>query len=153
MDIASAEGIWITDHAGRRYRDFYGNNRHHLGHRHPDVIAAVRAQLESHALVPRGLTSAPAIELAERLIAAYPYSETKVLLTPTGSSAIEIALTIAKANTGRFKTISFFDAYHGPSAGALSLAGSARDRRAASAPCCRVPCMCRRSVGPSGTSE
>ena len=35
-----AEGVYIEDESGRRYLDFYGNNCHHIGHRHPAVIAA-----------------------------------------------------------------------------------------------------------------
>ena len=40
--IRRAEGLWIEDLAGRRYMDFHGNNVHHLGHGHPEVIAAIK---------------------------------------------------------------------------------------------------------------
>jgi 4-aminobutyrate aminotransferase len=128
MSIVAAEGIWIEDASGNRYRDFYGNNCHHVGYQHPRVVTAVRTQLESFCFVSRGLTSAPSIELAEKLVACYPNRHSKVLFAPGGSAAVEIALMIAKVNTGRFKTVSFWDSYHGRSAGALSVGGTPRDR-------------------------
>jgi 4-aminobutyrate aminotransferase len=128
MSIVASEGIWIEDASGNRYRDFYGNNCHHVGYQHPRVIAAVRSQLERLCFVSRGLTSAPSIELAEKLVAYYPNRDSKVLLAPGGSAAVEIALMIAKVNTGHFKTVSFWDSYHGRSAGALSVGGAPRDK-------------------------
>jgi 4-aminobutyrate aminotransferase len=44
--IVLAEGLFIEDLAGRRYRDFHGNNVHHLGHGHPEVIAAIKRPLD-----------------------------------------------------------------------------------------------------------
>ena len=47
MSIVRAEGIWIEDASGNRYRDFYGKNKlSPCGYRHPRVIAAVQSQLE-----------------------------------------------------------------------------------------------------------
>ncbi|MFO1280346.1 MAG: aspartate aminotransferase family protein, partial [Burkholderiaceae bacterium] len=40
--IAQAQGLWITDTAGRRYMDFHGNNVHHVGYAHPHVVAAIK---------------------------------------------------------------------------------------------------------------
>jgi 4-aminobutyrate aminotransferase len=128
MSIAKSEGIWIEDASGNRYRDFYGNNCHHVGYRHPRVLAAVRAQLERVTFVSRGLASAASTELAEKLIDCYPNRDAKVLFAPGGAAAVEIALMIAKVNTGRFKTVSFWDSYHGRSAGALSVGGTPRDK-------------------------
>src|SRR5262249_6356679 len=52
----------------------------------------------------------------------------RVLFVPGGSAAVELALMIAKAHTGRHKTVSFLDSYHGRSAGALSVGGALRDK-------------------------
>jgi 4-aminobutyrate aminotransferase len=128
MSMTAAEGIWIQDVSGNRYRDFYGNNCHHVGYQHPKVLAAVRSQLERLCFVPRGLTSSASIMLAEQITAHYPYRNAKVLLAPGGAAAVEIALMVAKVNTGRFKTVSFWDSYHGRSAGALSVGGTPRDK-------------------------
>jgi 4-aminobutyrate aminotransferase len=128
LSIAGAQGIWIKDASGRKYYDFYGNNCHHIGYQHTAVVSAVEEQLKSLCFVPRGLTSAPSIELAEKLIDLYPDPASKVLLFPGGSAAVEIAIMIAKVHTRRYKTISFWGAFHGRSAGALSLSGSRSDR-------------------------
>ena len=60
----------------------------------------------------RRYTCEPAVELAEKLIAMAPGGLGKVLFATGGSDAIEIALAYARAATGRFKTISFWDAFH-----------------------------------------
>lgn len=128
MSIVEAKGLWLRDASGNRYRDFYGNNCHHIGHRHPRVVEAVHSQVDKLSFVARGLTSESSIQLAEQLVAHYPSPQNKVLFAPGGAAAIEIALMLAKVNTKRFKTISFLDSYHGRSAGALSVSGSPRDR-------------------------
>lgn len=127
LSITAASGIWITDASGNRYSDFYGNNCHHVGYQHPHVLDRVRGQLDRFCFVSRGLTSHASIELAELLIANYPDPESKVLFVPGGSAAVELGLMIAKVHTGRFKTVSFLDSYHGRSAGALSIGGAPRD--------------------------
>ena len=126
--IRKAEGIWLEDADGHRIMDFHGNNAHHVGYGHPRVLAAVERQLRSLPFTPRRFTDAPAIALAERLTAAWPGGEGRVLLATGGSDAVEIALKIARAATGRYKTISFFGSYHGSGFGALSLGGRALDR-------------------------
>ena len=126
--IAKAEGIWIEDHAGRRYMDFHGNSVHHLGYSHPKLIAAIKDQLDTLSFAPRRFTCEPAIELAEKLGALAPGALSKVLFTTGGSDAIEVALKLARAATGRFKTISFWDAFHGAGFGAASVGGEATFR-------------------------
>lgn len=121
--IRKAEGIWIEDVQGRRYMDFHGNNVHHIGYGHPRLIAAIKDQLDDLPFTPRRFTSAPAIELAEKLAAVTPGDLGKVLLATGGSDAIEMALKVARAATGRFKTVSFWDAFHGAGFGAASLGG------------------------------
>lgn len=128
MSVAAASGIWITDVSGRKYIDFYGNNCHHVGYQHPRVVAKVREQLDRYSFVSRGLTGESSISLAELLLANYPDPSSKVLFVPGGAAAVELALMIAKVHTRRFKTISFWDSYHGRSAGALSVGGMPRDR-------------------------
>lgn len=126
--IAKAEGIWIEDTAGRRYMDFHGNSAHHIGYGHPKLVAAVKAQLDALSFAPRRFTCEPAVELAETLAALAPGDLGKVLFTTGGSDAIEVALKIARAATGRFKTVSFWDAFHGAGFGAASVGGEATFR-------------------------
>jgi 4-aminobutyrate aminotransferase len=120
--IRRAEGIWIEDHAGRRAMDFHGNSVHHLGYGHPRVIASIKAQLDELSFAPRRYTCEPAVELAEKLGALAPW-DAKVLFTTGGSDAVEVALKLARAATGRFKTVSFWDAFHGAGFGAASVGG------------------------------
>jgi 4-aminobutyrate aminotransferase len=121
--IAKAEGIWIEDTSGRRYMDFHGNSVHHIGYGHPRLIAAIKAQLDELSFAPRRFTCEPAVELAEKLTALAPGDLGKVLFTTGGSDAVEVALKLARAATGRFKTLSFWDAFHGAGFGAASVGG------------------------------
>ncbi len=121
--IRKAEGIWIEDMAGRRYMDFHGNNVHHIGYGHPRLVAAIKAQLDDLSFAPRRFTDEPAIALARKLAAITPGDLGKVLFTTGGSDAIEVALKLARLATGRFKTISFWDAFHGAGLGASSVGG------------------------------
>jgi 4-aminobutyrate aminotransferase len=121
--IARAEGIWIEDTAGRRYMDFHGNNVHHVGYGHPRVIAAIKRQLDTLSFAPRRYTCEPSVALAEALAARAPFRGGKVLFTTGGSDALEVALKVARAATGRFKTLSFWDAFHGAGFAAASVGG------------------------------
>jgi len=121
--IRKAEGIWIEDMAGRRYMDFHGNSVHHIGYGHPRLVAAIKAQLDDLSFAPRRFTDEPAIALARKLAAIAPGELGRVLFTTGGSDAIEVALKLARLATGRFKTISFWDAFHGAGLGASSVGG------------------------------
>jgi 4-aminobutyrate aminotransferase len=72
---------------------------------------------------PRRYTCEPAVELSEKRAAITPGDLGKVLFATGGSDAIEIALAYARATTGRFKTLSFWDAFHGAGFGARSVGG------------------------------
>lgn len=126
--IAKAQGIWIEDMAGRRYMDFHGNNVHHVGYAHPRVVAAIKAQIDSLSFAPRRFACEPAVQLAEALGARFQALTGvagKVLLTTGGSDAVEVAIKLARMATGRFKTLSFWDSFHGAGFGASSVGGEA----------------------------
>ncbi|MCG6859366.1 MAG: aspartate aminotransferase family protein [Salaquimonas sp.] len=125
--VVKAEGIWIEDADGRRYMDFHGNSVHHIGYGHPRLVAAIKQQLDTLSFAPRRFTDEPAIELAEKLTSKLP-GKWKLLFTTGGSDANEVALKIARAATGRFKTVSFWDAFHGAGFGAASVGGEATFR-------------------------
>ena len=132
--IAKAEGIWIEDTAGRRYMDFHGNNVHHIGYGHPRLKRAVAEQMDALPFAPRRYACEPAVELAETLAAITPGDLSKVLFTTGGSDAVEVAVKIARTATGRFKTLSFWDAFHGAGFGAGALSGEALFRSGPAAP-------------------
>jgi 4-aminobutyrate aminotransferase len=123
--IVKAEGIWIEDAGGRRYMDFHGNNVHHIGYGHPRLKDEIRRQMDELPFAPRRFANQPAVDLAAKLAAIAPGGLSKVLFTTGGSDAIEVALKIARAATGRFKTISFWDSFHGAGFGAASVGGEA----------------------------
>ena len=126
--IVRAEGIWIEDADGRRYMDFHGNSVHHIGYGHPRLKQAIRDQLDDLPFAPRRFTNEPAVALAEKLGQIAPGDLGKVLFTTGGSDANEVALKIARAATGRFKTLSFWDSFHGAGFGAASVGGEATFR-------------------------
>ena len=90
--VRAAHGIYIEDTAGRRYMDFHGNNVHHVGHAHPRVVAAVKAQLDELTFAPRRYANTSANALARALVEIAPAGLTKCLFAPSGNDAMEIAL-------------------------------------------------------------
>jgi 4-aminobutyrate aminotransferase len=127
--VERAEGIYLIDSAGRRIMDFHGNTVHQVGYGHPRVIEAVTRQLAALPFSPRRYTNRTAIELAQRLAELAPARLNKVLLAPSGTVAIGMALKLARHATGRHKTVSMWDAFHGASLDAISVGGEAIFRR------------------------
>jgi 4-aminobutyrate aminotransferase len=127
--IARAEGSWIEDVEGRRYLDFHGNNVHQVGFGHPRVLAAIREQLDTLSFCTRRYTCEPAVALARKLASIAPGDLDRVLFAPGGTSAIGMALKLARVATGRFKFVSMWDSFHGASLDALSVGGEAVFRK------------------------
>lgn len=127
--LRAAQGAWIEDVQGRHYLDFHGNNVHQIGFGHSRVIAAVKEQLDKLPFCTRRYTNEPAIRLAEKLVQLAPGDLSRVLFAPGGASAIGIALKLARAATGRFKTISMWDSFHGASLEAISIGGECAFRQ------------------------
>src|SRR5207244_2326019 len=123
-------GATIEDLQGRRYLDFHGNYVHQVGFANPAVIAAIKAQLDQLPFCTRRYTNRPAVDLAKKLAALAPGDLNKVLFCPSGTGAIGMALKLARAATGRHKTVSMWDAFHGASLDAISV-GGACDRHGA----------------------
>jgi len=132
--VHKADGIWIEDTAGRRYMDFHGNNVHHIGYGHPRLIAAVKRQMDELSFTPRRFTGEAAVALARKLVEITPGESGKVLFATGGSDAVDMALKLARAATGRFKTISFWDSFHGAGFGGISVGGEALFRSGAAGP-------------------
>ena len=127
--LRGASGIWLEDVEGRRIMDFHGNSVHQVGYGHPRVVAAIREALDTLPFSPRRFTNDYAVRLAARLTALAPGDLDKVLFAPGGTEAIGIALKLARMATGRHKTISMWDAFHGASLDAISVGGEALFRR------------------------
>jgi len=127
--LRRAEGAWIEDIEGRRYLDFHGNCVHQVGFAHPRVIAAVKKQLDELCFCPRRYTCEPAIDLAAKLTSLAPGNLNRVLFAPGGTTAIGMALKLARVATGRFKFVSLWDSFHGASLDAVSVGGEADFRQ------------------------
>lgn len=123
------EGIYIEDLQGRRYMDFHGNYVHQVGFANPAVIEAIKNQLDELAFCTRRYTNRVAVELAKKLAQLAPGDLTRVLFCPGGTGAIGIALKLARVVTGRHKTISMWDSFHGASLDAISIGGEQVFRR------------------------
>jgi 4-aminobutyrate aminotransferase len=113
----------MTSVSGKKYYDFHGNNVHQIGYSNPKLVENITAQLHSLSFSPRRFTNEPAINFAEKLASLCPGSLNRILLTPNGSSAVGIALKLARAITKKFKVVSFWDSFHGASLDAISVGG------------------------------
>lgn len=131
--LQECEGIYITNMEGKRYMDFHGNSVHQVGYRNPFVIEKLKKQLDILPFSPRRFTNLPAIELAKKLVSLLPTPLNKVLFAPGGTSAISMALKLARLVTGKHKTISWWDSFHGASMDAIA-AGGEREFRAGLGP-------------------
>ena len=127
FEIVKAEGIYLYGPKGERYVDLVsGFNVSNIGHRHPQVIAAIQQQLEKylHVTVYGEFIQAPQVEFATELLKTLPSSFGSVYLTNSGAEAVEGSMKIAKKFTGRRQIIAARNAYHGSTQGALSLIGN-----------------------------
>ena len=133
LEIAKAEGMHIYGTDGRAYLDMIsGISVSALGHRHPEVVRAVKEQVDRymHLMVYGEFVQSPQTGLAELLVRNLPPSLDNVYLVNSGSEAIEGALKLAKRYTGRTGIVAFENAYHGSSHGALSVTGNEVMKRA-----------------------
>jgi 4-aminobutyrate aminotransferase / (S)-3-amino-2-methylpropionate transaminase / 5-aminovalerate transaminase len=124
--LERAENALLWDVDGRRYVDFAGGIAVlNTGHRHPRVIEAARRQLERVTHACFQVTGyEPYVALCERLNRLAPGpAPNKTLLMTTGAEAVENAVKIARAATGRSAIVSFAGAFHGRTIMALALTG------------------------------
>ncbi|MEF1327900.1 aspartate aminotransferase family protein [Vibrio sp. M260121] len=123
--LEAAEGIYIQDATGKKYMDFHGNNVHQLGYGHPYVIKRVQEQIAKLPFSPRRFTNETAIECAEKLTQICGGELNRVLFAPGGTSAVGMALKLARHITGNYKVVSLWDSFHGASLDAISVGGEA----------------------------
>ncbi|EHJ9986217.1 TPA: aspartate aminotransferase family protein [Vibrio parahaemolyticus] len=123
--LEAAEGIYIQDATGKKYMDFHGNNVHQLGYGHPHVIKRVQEQIAKLPFSPRRFTNETAIECAEKLTQICGGELNRVLFAPGGTSAVGLALKLARHITGNCKVVSLWDSFHGASLDAISVGGEA----------------------------
>lgn len=126
--LKGCDGIYFEALQGRRYMDFHGNSVHQVGFGNPRVLQAIKDQLDQLSFCTRRYTNVPAILLAKKLTELAPGDLNKVLFAPGGTTVIGMALKLARAATGRFKTLSMWDSFHGASLDTISVGGEAMFR-------------------------
>jgi len=119
-----AQGCIVTDSRGRKFLDCLGGyGTMSVGHSHPTVVNAVKAQLDKMAFSSRVLFNAPQVRLAQKLAEIAPGELQYAFFCNSGAEAAEAAVKFARITTGRKKLISAEGAYHGKTIGALSVSG------------------------------
>lgn len=138
--MTSASGSWVTDTEGRRYLDFFaGAGALNYGHNNPVLKKSLLEYLGSDGIVHSldMATSAKQhfLETFQRLILQPRGLDFKVQFPgPTGANSVESALKLARKVTGRESIISFTNAFHGMTLGALSVTGNSMKRAGAGIP-------------------
>jgi len=133
----AGEGVWLIDAQGKRYIDASGGAAVScLGHAHPDVLAAMHAQIDRLAYAHTSFFTTEAAErLGARLVATAPAGTSHVYFVSGGSEAVEAALKMARqyfVETGQPQREHFIarrQSYHGNTLGALAVGGNAWRRK------------------------
>jgi acetylornithine/N-succinyldiaminopimelate aminotransferase len=129
LDIDHAEGSYLFDRTGKKYLDLIsGISVSNIGHSHPSVVKAVQDQAAKHMhlMVYGEYIQSTQVKLADQLCRLLPPTLQNVYYVNSGAEAVEAAMKLAKRYTGRSEVVSFINAYHGSTHGALSLMGNER---------------------------
>jgi acetylornithine/succinyldiaminopimelate/putrescine aminotransferase len=133
LEIVKAEGVYLYGRGGEKYVDLIsGVSVSNTGHRHPEVVKAIKEQADAylHLMVYGEYIESPQVKYAERICSLLPGSLDSCYFVNSGSEAVEGALKLAKRYTGRSRIVTFKDAYHGSTHGALSVQGSEKYKSA-----------------------
>ena len=126
LEIVKAEGCELTDASGKKYIDLIGGiSVANVGHRHPNVVEAIKKQLDQymHVMVYGEFVQSPQVQYAKLLTDHLPAALNSVYFTNSGAEAVEGAMKLSKRATGRTEIIAFKNSYHGSTQGALSIIG------------------------------
>ena len=138
--FSAAQGSRLTDESGREYLDFFsGAGALNYGHNHPHLKAALLDYLEQDAVVHSLDMSTTAkrrfLERFQEVVLEPRSLDYRVQFPgPTGTNAVEAALKLARKVTGREQAISFTNAFHGMTLGALAVTGNSMKRSGAGVP-------------------
>ncbi len=131
--VKRAQGSYIYDSLGKKYLDFIaGVSACSLGHCHPQVVEAIKTQIECymHVMVYGEFVQEPAVRFSKELAMELPDNLEVTYLVNSGAEAIEGAIKLAKRVTGRNELIAAHNAYHGSTHGAFSLLGNEHQKKA-----------------------
>jgi taurine--2-oxoglutarate transaminase len=127
MVIAGAEGSYVWDYEGKRYLDFSSQLVNtNIGHQHPKVLAAIKAQVDRLCTVAPHHANDMRGEAARLICALAPPGLEKVFFTNAGAEAVEHAVRMARLHTDRIKVMSAYRSYHGATSTAANLTGDSR---------------------------
>ena len=127
IDVERAEGIYIWDKSGKRFMDMIaGVAVNNIGHCHPQVIEAIKNQVDKHlhVMVYGEYLQDSQLALAENLKSILPEQLNCSYIVNSGTEAIEAALKLAKRVTGRYQLVSTEKSYHGSTHGSMSVSGN-----------------------------
>ncbi|WP_110674993.1 MULTISPECIES: aspartate aminotransferase family protein [Salinicola] len=125
--IKSGEGCRLWDYDGREYLDFSSQLVNtNIGHQHPRVIAAIKAQADELTTVAPAHANWMRGRAAEKILERAPAGFAKVFFTNAGADANENAIRMARAVTGRDKILSAYRSYHGGTGSAIAATGDFR---------------------------
>jgi taurine--2-oxoglutarate transaminase len=128
MPLARTEGIFIYEPSGKRYYDFNSQLMSvNIGHSHPKVIAAMKAQLDQQLIYTFPATATePRARLSQKLSQLVPGDINTFFFTLSGAEANENAIKAVRMYTGRFKILSRYRSYHGATNATMQLTGDPR---------------------------
>ncbi|WP_192034622.1 aspartate aminotransferase family protein [Halomonas sp. YLGW01] len=127
LAIAGAKGCRLWDFEGKEYLDFSSQLVNtNIGHQHPKVIEAIKAQADTLATIAPAHANATRGEAARRILERAPKGFSKVFFTNAGADANENAMRMARAMTGRPKILSAYRSYHGNTGSAIVATGDPR---------------------------
>jgi taurine--2-oxoglutarate transaminase len=127
IPVKTAKGVYFWDVNGKRYLDFNSMTMCvNIGHGDERVIRAIQQQAAELSYAAPGMATRPRAALGKLLAEITPAGLNKFLFTLGGADAIENAIKIARAYTGRHKVLARYRSYHGATAGAMAATGDPR---------------------------
>ncbi|MEO6412510.1 MAG: aspartate aminotransferase family protein [Pedococcus sp.] len=127
LPIATAQGSYFTDYAGKRYLDFSSQLVNvNIGYQHPKLVAAIQEQAGRLTTISPAFANDARSEAARLITELAPGDLSKVFFTNGGAEATENALRMARLHTGRHKVMAAYRSYHGATAGAIAMTGDPR---------------------------
>ncbi|WP_416062608.1 aspartate aminotransferase family protein [Rhodococcus indonesiensis] len=120
MEEIASEGAWVVVADGRRFLNFGGHGVYLLGHRHPEVTAAVHRQIDTHPMSTRVFFEPTGVHAAAALSSVTPAGLDLVHFVNSGAEATEAALKLARAH-GKTEIVTTVNGFHGKTLGALSV--------------------------------
>lgn len=122
IEPVKAEGSYVYDKNGQRYLDLYGGHAViSIGHSHPHYVANISSQLERIGFYSNSVKNPLQKELAKKLGELSEMDEYSLFLCNSGAEANENALKLASFKTNKSKVISFKNAFHGRTSGAVAV--------------------------------